>query len=276
MPRSIRFEQPNDTCLFTPLQMQPVPMYRFGMATWARWLAEFIAPFPALVRDYSLGAVVVGGYADWLERCGFFDCDSHRCEGTVTVVNKRKLFSVDFNIFAVGGRMDGRQFAKGTGILRPVLVGSDPGMGAMPIPVPPQFIERLQPDEVDDARRAPRPVPDMLARLAGHTPIAHGEVPAFCSRAQSEVADQWSFIEVPALGAYGREKLIIGSGVADLRRGLREPLRSVHTEYGKPAFAFDELVVRTRAFALDDELVFVHAVHGASDGEPRATIVERF
>jgi hypothetical protein len=140
-------------------------------------------------------------------------------------------------------------------------------LSATPIPVPATLIDRLPPDEIDDAAMAPRPVSEMLKRVEGVTPLAEGEVRAFCSRALSEVADQWSFVEVPGFAAHGREALVLAAGKGtDLRRGLRQPLREIHVDYHKPAFAFDELVVRTRAFTLESDLVFVHAIHAISDG----------
>ncbi len=278
MTRTITFEQPNDTCLFTPLQLQPVAAFRFGMTSWASWLSKYVASFPSLVRDHELGAVVVGAYVTWFERCGFFDCDGLRIVGDVTVIQKRALFREHHLIHAVGGKLDGKPIAEGIGIMRPLHVAKEAGLGATPIPVPPELASKFEADELTDDIAAPRPVPAMVKQLADATPLAEGEVRAFCSRALSEVADQWSFVEVPSFAAHGREKLVLEAGAqaADLRRGLKKPLREIQVEYGRPAFAFDELVVRTRAYAVDADLVFTHAITSASDGKPRATIVERF
>jgi hypothetical protein len=278
MARIVRFDQPNDTCMFTPLQLQPVTAFRIGMSTWARWLSAHLASFPALVRDHELGAVVVGAHVTWVTPCGFFDSDGVRTEGRVTIVNQRGLFREDFRVFAVGGRADGQTILDGIGIMRPLHVGREAGLGATPIPVPPAVLDKLEPDEIDDTAIAPRPVTDAMKRVAGAAPLAEGEVRSFCSRALSEVADQWSFVEVPSLAAYGRETLVLAAGKTanELRRGLRSPLRSVNVEYKKPVFAFDELVVRTRAYAQDGELWFLHAVHTTSDPDPRAHILERF
>lgn len=276
MTRSIEFQQPNDTCLFTPLQLQPVAAFRCGMSTWARWLAANVASFPALVRDHELGAVVIGGYVTWLRPCTFFDCDGVRVTGDVRVIHKRALFREDFHFFATGGKLDGQHIADGIGIMRPLHVPRDAGLAATPIPVPPQLIARLQPDEIADTELAPRPVTELAKQLEGQTPLAEGEVRTFCSRAQSEVADQWSFVEVPGFGSHAREALVLGAGKRELRRGLREPLRACQVEYRKPACAFDELVVRTRAFELAQDLVFLHEVRVAGDPDVRAMIVERF
>jgi hypothetical protein len=278
MPRSIAFDDPNDTCMYTPLQLQPVTAFRYGMSTWARWIAEYVTGFPALVRDHGLGAVVVGGYMTYLRPCGFFDCDGVRVVGRVTVLHRRAFFRASYDVFATGGALDGEKIAEGIGIVRPLFVAKEPGLGAVPIPVPPQFIERMQPDEIHEDVKAPRPVAAVVARVATQAPLAEATVRTFCSRALCEVADQWSFVEVPSFGSHGRETLIIAEGarVPALRRGLRDPLKECLVEYGKPAFAFDELDIHTRAFALDDDLVFVHAIRGTSDGAERAMIVERF
>jgi hypothetical protein len=275
MARSITFEQPTDTCLFTPLQLQPVTAVRFGMSTWARWLNEHLVCFPSLVRDHEVGAVVVGAHITWLDRCGFFDCEGLRVRGEVRVIHKKALLREDFRIFAVGGSCDGKAIADGIGIMRPLHVARNAGLSATPIPVPAALLERFQPDEIDDDAVAARPVSETIKRVEGMTPLAEGEVRAFCSRAMSEVADQWSFVEVPALASQGREQLVL-SKKADLRRGLRQPLRELHVEYRSPAFSFDELVVRTRAFAIESDLVFLHAIQSTRDGSELAVIVERF
>jgi hypothetical protein len=278
MPRSVTFDQPNDTCMFTPLQLQPTWAYRFGMMTWARWLAEHIASFPSLVRDHGFGAVVIGAYAFYRKPAGFFDSDGIRVTGGVTVVKKRSLLRIDFGMFAMGGALDGERIADGLGVMRSLQLAGDPGLGATPIGVPPAIAAKFHPDEIDDAAPAPRPASELLARIEGAPAIAEGSHRVMCSRALSEVADQWSFVEAPHYSSHGREALVLsaGSRAPDLRRGLRQPAREVLTEYRKPAFAFDELEVRTRAVAHGDELVFVHAVNGANNGDQRAVIVERF
>jgi hypothetical protein len=278
MARTVSFDQPNDTCMFTPLQLQPVHAFRIGMSTWARWLSAYLASFPTLVRDHELGAVVIGAHVTWLTPCSFFDSDGVRTEGRVTIVNRGALFREDFRVFAVGGTADGQAILDGIGIMRPLHVGREAGLGATPIPVPPAVLGKLERDEIDDAAVAPRPVTDALKRVDGTAPLAEGEVKSFCSRALSEVADQWSFVEVPSFASHGREALVLaaGKGASELRRGLRAPLRSVNVEYRKPVFAFDEVLVRTRAYSQDGELWFLHAVHTTRDPEPRALILERF
>jgi hypothetical protein len=278
MAKTVSFDQPNDTCMFTALQLQPVHALRIGMSTWARWLSANVASFPALVRDHGLGAVVIGAHITWVTPCSFFDCDGVRTEGRVTIVNRGALFREDFQIYAVGGKLDGQKIIDGIGIVRPLQVDKDAGLGATPIPVPPAVLAKLDKADIDDTAVAPKPVTDAMKRVEGSSPLAEGEVRTFCSRSLSEVADQWSFVEVPSLGAHGREALVLAAGksVSELRRGLRSPLRAVNVEYKKPVFAFDELIVRTRAFAQDGELWFLHAVHTTRDADPRAHILERF
>jgi hypothetical protein len=278
MARSVSFDQPNDTCMFTPLQLQPVHALRIGMSTWARWLAANVASFPALVRDHGFGAVVIGAHVTWVTPCTFFDSDGVRTEGNVKIVNKGALFREDFHIYAVGGKADGQKILDGIGIVRPLQVDREAGLGATPIPVPPGILAKLDKADIDDTAVAPKPVSDAMKRVEGVAPIAEGEIRTFCSRALSEVADQWSYIEVPGYAAHARETLVLaaGKGATELRRGLRSPLRSVNVEYKKPVFSFDELIVRTRAFAQDGELWFLHAVHTTRDPDPRAHILERF
>jgi len=278
MPRSITFEQPNDTCMFTPLQLQTTWIFRLGMTAWARWLAAHVASFPSLVRDHAFGAVVIGAYAYYRKPAGFFDSDGVRVTGGVTVVKQRSLLRIDIGVFAVGGAADGEKIADSTGVMRALRLAGDPGLGATPIGVPPEVAAKFQPDEIDDAALAPRPVSEVLARIEGAPAIAEGSHRMTCSRALSEVADQWSFVEAPHYSSWGREALVLsaGSKAPEIRRGLRQPVREVLVEYRKPAFAFDELEVRTRAIAHGDELVFVHAVNGANNGDQRAVIVERF
>ena len=277
MARTVSFDVANDTCLFTPLQLQPTAAFRFGMATWASWLRAHVMSFPSLVRDHQLGAVVAGMHVTYTRPFGFFDSDGLRVEGSVKIVKRGALFHVPMRVFAVGGPSDGAQVIELLGTVRPVQI-SEASLSATPIPVPAALAARFGADEIDDAAPVARPVVDWLATIERRAPLAEARARVFCSRALCEIADQWSFVEVPGFGALGREQLVMEAGGREprLRDGLRRPIRTIDVEYRAPAFAFDELEIHTRADPDGAGLVFTHRIAAATGAELRAAIVERF
>jgi hypothetical protein len=94
-----------------------------------------------------------------------------------------------------------------------------------------------------------------------------------------EVADQWSYIELPGYTGASREKLIMAAAGAapELVGGLRQPLRRFTAEFRRPLYVLDEVTVKTRAFAAGDRLAFIHRViRTGHDDQECAIAVELF
>jgi hypothetical protein len=107
-------------------------------------------------------------------------------------------------------------------------------------------------------------------------PLVEGSLPLLIHRHCCEVADQWSFIELPAHATAARESLVLSHGGkrALLRESMKVPLRSVDIELSRPLYVLDQADAVTRVYHQGTQLDFVHRILGR-EGE-HAVIVERF
>jgi hypothetical protein len=270
MPRTIRFEVPSDTSLFTPHQAQPRALLSLMMSGWARWIREHLVSFPRLVREHKVGVVVVGIHLEYVRPFGFFDGDSFDVVAGVGARKGGAQFDVSFD-FTAGGAT----FARSLVLTRTVLLGDESSLAATPGRLPKDLLARFQPDELSETGTA-RIVPDAVKALeAGGPPLGTATDTFVVHRHLCEVADQWSFIDVPALAGEGREQLALseGSKVAELRRGLSRPLKSIDVELGHPFYSFESGTRHSRVWADGDGLKCVHRL-GSGD-KIHATVIER-
>ena len=144
-------------------------------------------------------------------------------------------------------------------------------LSASPTPMPPELVRRFRPDEIDESAPA-RSVPPLLESLrSGHDQVAEGEHRFRIAHHQCEVAEQWAFIEVPALTESSREAIAVDRCAASpvLKRCLAQPMTSLDLELYKPYFIFEHGVVRTEALASASTLAFVHELRSRDGKELR-------
>lgn len=247
------------------------------MTIWSQWISEHVASFPRLVRDHHFGAVVTSVHLEYLRRFEFFDSDSLRIEGRVSCVRRRSLLRVDVRIMGVGGDVDGGEVVLMRSYLRPLRLAEGHMMEAKPAHVPEAIAAHFEPNEIDDATPVARPAQSHMARVAQEVPVITNATSVFCSRAMCEVADQWSFVELPAYASLARERVVLERGheAPRIRDGLALPVSTIDVEYRRPSFAFDDLEVTTNVYD-GPQLTFTHVVSGSNESKPRAVIVERF
>ena len=225
------------------------------MSGLARWLRDYLVSFPLLIKQYHIGVVVVEIAIDYLEPFGFFHADGFEVRTAVRVRGGGSLLEGD-----VAFCTDRSQVARALHLLRPVLLGEDASLAARPGKMPDELLSRFQPEEIELSSPG-RPV----RRLAKHIEelgafLAEGRAPFIFHRHLCEVADQWSYIEIPGLIAMGRERLALEQGerVPKLRNCLTQSLQRVNIELSRPYFLFDSGVVETRAYLLDEEIFLIH------------------
>lgn len=270
MPRAIEFQVPCDTSLFTPLQLQPQALLRLTMSGWARFIRAHLCSFRALLTEHHAGVVVAGIRIDYARPLGFFDCDVLHV--TAAVRSRKDGAMLDLDVDVRGAEQPAAQVHLDLVCLH---VPDGVALSARPAPLPAALRDRFAADERAPGA-PPRQVPSMIEGLG--PPLCLGRTSFRVHRPLCEVADQWSFIEVPALAAAGRESLALqrAAELPTLRRGLSRPLRVLAAELRRPYFAFDDGVVLTSAHARGDDLTFVHTLRAQRGEDVHGTIVETF
>ncbi len=264
----------NDTSLFDSRQLQPRAVLTCCMRMWAQWTSEHLLPFPRLVRDLGFGVVVVRIGIRYERPFTFFSADDFVARATLSVRQKRHLLFGEVQLFNGEERFLSLQSA-----MRPVALESGSDFGALPARVDGRVLEMFRTDEISD-EAVDRPVRKALSNVSRDSPVALGRRSLRMSRHDSEVADQWSFIEVGANAATAREEMILDADGAQRERlaaGLTAPLTSIDIEIGRPLFLFDTAEIETSAHAGADGLTFVHVYKSRVGGShEHATVVERF
>jgi acyl-CoA thioesterase FadM len=250
-----RFEVAADTAQFTPDQLQPSAVVGLGFQGWARWLREFLVPFPELVNSERIGVVVVGLSIRYLKPYRFSDSEAMTVATTVSDVGGGRLLALDTSITSTPGEV-----VDAHTLLRVVALGHDESLAAAPGRLPEHL---LQSGTIGRGRgRIERPVRQIVAELSDEAPIAGPDYPFLVHRHMCEVADQWSIVHVPSIASAARERLLLGSADETLMTVLGRPLSRVDLELSRPLFLFDEATVETAVYR--GGTTFVHRIVGGT------------
>ena len=80
LTRSVRFQLPADTSLFTPTQLQPAAACRIAFNAGARWLSEHLVSQQQLISEFHTGFVLWAGEIEYsAPPPSFFDGDCLTC-----------------------------------------------------------------------------------------------------------------------------------------------------------------------------------------------------
>ncbi|HEV8460861.1 MAG TPA: hypothetical protein VGQ38_09145 [Gaiellaceae bacterium] len=270
MPRIERREINLETSNFTPEQLQTRFLLEQGMAGWAGWSRANLLPFRDLIGKRGVGLVITGVSIDWTAPFRFFDAETIEVTTSITLRPGGELLDDDLRFLA-----NGVEVVKIHALVRPIRI-TDASLSAQPAPFPTDLIERFQPDEITAPPHRPRPAARAEQIRSEGDRLAGGSHPFRVRRAETEVADQWSFIDVPSYAAAGREDLLLSSDVPEeLQGALGLPLASIDFEITRPLFVFDEAKVVSDAYAFNREIVFVHTIESTiGGGRTNATLIE--
>ena len=227
------------------------------MSGWARWLDQHVLPFAELIGRRGIGVVVMSIHLRYLRRFGFFDSPWLDVETSVRPRPDGAVLVVETNY--EGG---GRRFAELTVVLRTVRIDPE-SLAAAPAELPADLLGRFTPEELAPAETRPR-LRDLLATVPA--PSATRSTDLTISRAMCEVADQWSFIELPAIVERGRE-LIAMDPDNPVPALVGQPMEEFVAELRAPLFAYDEAVLETGAVVDEDRWVATHVIRNAGRGE---------
>lgn len=272
--RSVCFELVTDTSHFNPLQLQPRALLQISFNALARWLKEYLVPFPQLVQDHRLSVAILGASLTYEAPLRFFDDDSLRVEATCRLMEKGSRILLEVEFWGAGACA-----ARVTLPLCPLAIEDPRSLAAAPTRIVGEMLERFAEDEID-AGSPPRCLPRARrVHIEAGSRLADGTSSFVVHRHLCEVADQWAFTEVPALVGASRESLAHeqGAGLPALNDALAKPLRSFDMELTRPYFWLQTGRVDTVAYRNDDGLAMIHRLTSDVPGRKvYGTVLERF
>jgi hypothetical protein len=274
--RSILVRYPTDTSLFSALQLQPCTVLKLGMSNVWRWVDDRLGiSFPEWVRDYRCGVVIIGLDIRYLAAHTFFDSNTlDVLIHPVRVRGRRRILQYEFDYLGA----DNKAFATLSmiGLLLKLQEG-DALLSADPTPSPldARILEKFLPEEIDPSI-PPKEVGVKLdaIKASNAAPIAVGEHPFRIYRHHCEMADQWSFTEIPGFSGEGRELLVINDTSGRVRDGIRKPIRRWMAELRRPMYLLDDGLIRTEAYECGERLTFVHELQNVTQAHVSARVLE--
>ncbi|MCJ7701626.1 MAG: hypothetical protein MUO62_08600 [Anaerolineales bacterium] len=274
MPRAIDWEETVDTSTFSAVQLQPGVVASLTWNALARWLRTYIVSFPTLITKESTGLVVMGFHLEYRDPVSFFDCEAFRVRGAFRMMRRGERGQLDLRLFS-----EAHELAIAQLIVRPVAILDPVSLGAEPAPMPESLLAQFEDDEVESSSPL-RIVPARLAAVeTTGSLLAEYTKPFRIHRHLSEVAEQWSWTEVPALVESARESLALEDQSENkmmLRGCLSNRIARFDVEFSRPYFSFESGEIVSRAYDVAGHLAFVHKFTSNRGAHLHATVVEVF
>jgi hypothetical protein len=274
MPRAIDWEEIVDTSTFSAIQLQPGVVASLTWNALARWLRTYLVSFPTLIAKESTGLVVMGFHLEYRDPISFFDCEAFRVRGAFRMMRRGERGQLDLRLFS-----DSYELAIAQLIVRPVAILDPVSLGAEPAPMPESLLAQFEDDELESAS----PVRTLPGRLAAvettGSLLAEYTKPFRIHRHLTEVAEQWSWTEVPALVETAKESLALedqSENKMSLRRCLSHRIARFDVEFSRPYFSFESGEIVSRAYDVAGHLAFVHRFTSNRGSHLHATVVEVF
>jgi len=253
MARRHRITLPLDTCLFSPTQLQPATVLRYGMMGLAATIRAQLVEWPTLKKVHRTTVVIAGIALEYLRPFLFFSAPEIEIDSGLVARRGGKFLELECRLRTREG-----DFARLSMLNRPVRLSGSEALDATPTDLDGSLLGRLEADERHDGPIV-RPLPGRLEEIASRgSLVAEGSTSFFISRSDCEIADQWQNVRLPDWFASGREQLVLRHPNRVLTAGLREPMSRFLAEFRRPMYFGDEGALRTRAYLLDDLLAFVH------------------
>ena len=271
--RSVAYSIPTDTSLFTPLQLHPRSVLWLAMNAWANWLRQYLVSFRKLVEEERTSVVVTEIHMEYSEPFRFFDADEIKVNSTVELLKSGKLMRL---VSTFGGEAPA---VKNTLYVCPVRLDETDSFSARPAALPEELIGQFQPDETAENSSREK-VPHLVRSLEERSEcLASGCHEFMFHRSQCEVADQWSYIELPCHVECARETLVhrCVEENPELGRLLVSPIRRIDARLTRPFFIYDECRCEIKVYTNEERLFCVSKLFlkGRED-RPHAIVVEQF
>jgi len=274
MPRAIDWEETVDTSTFSAVQLQSGVVASLAWNALARWLRTYIVSFPTLIAMESTGLVVMGFHLEYRDPVSFFDCEAFWARGAFRMMRRGERGQLDLRLFS-----DSHELALARLIVRPVAIVDPVSLGAEPACMPESVLARFEDDEMQSASPE-RIVPFRLAAVETTGSLLAEYIKPFrIHRHLSEVAEQWSWTEVPALVESARESLALEDQSENkmlLRRCLSHRIARFDVEFSRPFFSFEHGEIVSRAYDVAGRIAFIHKFTSNRGMYLHATVVEVF
>jgi hypothetical protein len=269
MGRQITYDEPGVTTMFSPLQLRPRALLGLVLPCFARWLAQHVTTYPAMVDSYRSAVVIASTRIDYAApHLGFIDVPWLTVRCGLSIDPKGEWIQVEVNCAA-----GDRPAARISTALRVLTVAGDDSLAAQPGVLHPELRRKFTDAETHATPRLPDPHPaDPVAVLPPTRWLT------FISRSHAEVADQWSFIEMVELATQARERLFVENLHAPLppRTVVGTPTRTLHAVFRRPMYVYDPCQVTTSANLDPDtsDLYFHHRIGPPDSPRPHLTVWE--
>jgi len=263
MPRIHHYELPLDTSLFSATQLLPRALLSLSMRGWAGWVREHLVSFSSMVRDYKTSVVVLGANLDFVEPFRFIDAEQMSVAFRVSA-RKGGAFVAAESEFTAGERVVARvQF-----LMKPVLMSDTESFSAVPGNLPDSLLSKFQSDEVSDSIPERLVAKHQAATESAGRLVGKASHPIVFYRHHCEVAEQWSYIEVPSHAAGARESMALAQSAErpEMRAALSRPLKAVYLELKRPFYLFDRGAIETSAYEVEGGMAFVHEIRSEIGG----------
>jgi acyl-CoA thioesterase FadM len=253
MARRHKIAIPIDTCLFSPTQLQPATVLRYGMLGLAATIRKQLVEWPILKKEHRTTVVIVGVTIDYLRPFTFFSAPEIEVDSGLIARRSGKFLEVDCRL-----RTPESEVVRLAMLTRPVRLSGSEALDAVPADLDESLLRRFAADERDDSPVV-RALPARLEELATQgTLVGEGSTSFFISRSDCEIADQWQNVRLPDWFASGREQVVLRQPDRILTVGLRQPMSRFMAEFRRPMYFGDQGELRTRAYQHGTGLAFVH------------------
>ena len=265
---------PCSSGMFTVLQLKPRIVLACAFMAWSAWLLRYAVSHAALVQDHATGFVPIGLEIDYLDAASFFDCTALDITASVQTCNPARFHSLQ-DVLVLLQRADGKALARVYIQEICVRIESMATLAAAPGRVPAALVPLLLPDETHETPLllnrplAPPPAPARLIAQHQHRFTVH--------RHACEGADQWYSEHVCDFIGDSREAMVLAlrADYPALSPGLSQPLAQLRVGLRQPLAFLDEASVVSQAYAVADELHFMHQIFNPR-GEVAADAIEVF
>jgi acyl-CoA thioesterase FadM len=255
MARRHRITIPVDTCQFSPTQLQPATVLRFGMMGLAGTIRTQLLDWHVMKAEHRTTVVIAGVAIEYLKPFQFFSGPELEIDSGLIARRGGKFLELECRLRTTDG-----DIARLATLTRPVRLSGSEALDATPADLDEQLLRRFEPDERHDGTIV-RPLPVRLEEITARgSLVAEHTTSFFVSRSDCEIADQWQNVRLPDWLASGREQLVLRHADRRLTAGLRQPMTRFLAEFRRPMFFGDEGILRTRAYHHDGVLSFVHDI----------------
>ena len=263
---------PIHSCLFTGLQFHTRDLLSMAISNeWLWFSSQLGVSMPEFIKKHHQGLVIIALDIEYSRVFEFFDASQFTAKiQRFKVRQQNSIFEFHHEFIA-----DDVVFAKVLIHQRVLELSGDEALSGVPGKVKACLLQKFLPDEIEPSnivRRAPR-LQNQIEQ-EGQL-IAKNSYPFILHRHQCEVAEQWSFIELPTLASSGRERLLLSleNDSTHLMETLGMPLKNIVAKLTCPFFLFDEGQIDTSAYTFNNRIVFIHRVINVSRANTSAAVV---